>query len=267
MLRNVWLRSLRDQRNSLFWWAIGISSYVAFCFAFYPSMVASAEQMNAYLEAMPEAFVAVFMGEYTDMASPAGFMSTYISSLFVPMLFLFYAIGAGSDAIAGEEARGTLDLLLANPVSRRSVLVHKSIALIVAVAVLTVMLWLVLVASAYAVGMSVSYWGLLAVSLGNFLLVVCLGALALGVASATGSKGLGTGLATGVAAVSYLVNAFAPSLDWLRPYREVSLFYLYTGRDPLVNGLHPASVAVFLVLTVVFLAGGSYFFERRDLAV
>ena len=37
----------------------------------------------------------------------------------VPLLLLIAAIGAGAGAIAGEEERGTLDLLLSLPVSRR----------------------------------------------------------------------------------------------------------------------------------------------------
>ena len=47
----------------------------------------------------------------------------------VPLLLLIAAIGAGARATAGEEERGTLDLLLANPISRRRLVLEKLAAL------------------------------------------------------------------------------------------------------------------------------------------
>ena len=36
-----------------------------------------------------------------------------------PLILLIFAVGAGADAVAGEEERGALDLLLAHPLRRR----------------------------------------------------------------------------------------------------------------------------------------------------
>ena len=46
----------------------------------------------------------------------------------VPLLLMIAAIGAGAGAIAGEEERGTLELLLANPLSRRRLVLEKTAA-------------------------------------------------------------------------------------------------------------------------------------------
>lgn len=43
----------------------------------------------------------------------------------VPLVLLAYAIVEGTGAIVGEEERGTLDLLLSNPLTRRRVVVEK----------------------------------------------------------------------------------------------------------------------------------------------
>jgi ABC-2 type transport system permease protein len=267
MLRNVFLKSLRDQEKSLLWWAVGILSYVGLIMAFYPTVQSSAGQLQAYLDIMPEGFKAAFLGEVTDLTSPVGFVSGYVTALIAPILFLIYAIGVGSDAIAGEEDRGTLDLLLANPVGRVKVYLQKFATMTVATTVLAVTYWVVLAASAAVVGMDISQSALVAATVGVILFSVCLGALALAVGAATGSKGTGTGVAFGVVLVSYVLNSFGPMVGWLEPYRKVSLFYLYTGVDPLVHGLVPAHVAVFVALTAVFVAAGAYLFDRRDLAV
>ena len=54
----------------------------------------------------------------------------------VPLLLLVAAIGAGARATAGEEERGTLDLLLANPLSRRRLIAEKVAALACEISVL-----------------------------------------------------------------------------------------------------------------------------------
>ncbi|MHB0878487.1 MAG: ABC transporter permease subunit, partial [Anaerolineae bacterium] len=192
MLRNVFLKSLRDQGKALLWWSIGIGGYVLFMMAFYPTIQASAELMKSYLDALPEAFLAAFMGEFTDLGSPAGFLSAYLFSMIAPLLFLIYSVGVGSDAIAGEEDRGTLDLLLANPVSRSKVLLQKFATIAAATTVLAVVYWVTMVAGAAMVSMDVSYLGLLAVTVSTILLALCLGALSLAVGAASGNKGLGT---------------------------------------------------------------------------
>ena len=60
-----------------------------------------------------------------DYVSGAGYLGSELFSFMVPLLLLVAAIGAGARAIAGEEERGTLDLLLANPLSR-ALLVSRS---------------------------------------------------------------------------------------------------------------------------------------------
>ena len=54
-----------------------------------------------------------------DLASPAGYLNSQIYALLAPLLLLIFSIGGGAGAVAGEEERGTLDLLLAHPVRRR----------------------------------------------------------------------------------------------------------------------------------------------------
>ena len=55
-------------------------------------------------------------------------------------MLLIFTIGAGAGAVAGEEERGTLDLLLAHPVRRRDYVIQRFLALARPRAALTVVL-------------------------------------------------------------------------------------------------------------------------------
>ena len=91
-----------------------------------------------------------------DLASPAGYLNTEFFAFMGPLLVLVYAIGGGAAALAGEEDRRTLDLLLANPVSRARVVVEKFAAQAAGVTFLMTVLWVALLVGGGAAGMDLS---------------------------------------------------------------------------------------------------------------
>ena len=119
MLRNVFLKTLRDQRRAFLWWGIGLIALALYIILFYPSMRNSIAEITRLMEQMPPALKAMF-GTF-DFTSLVGYLQGYIFSYLAPLLFLIVSIGFGADAIAGEEKRGTLDLLLSNPLPRQQV--------------------------------------------------------------------------------------------------------------------------------------------------
>jgi ABC-2 type transport system permease protein len=266
MLRNVFLRTLYDQRRSLMWWASGILAYALMIAAFYPSIQAM-PSFNDFVKAAPKELMAAFVGNITDLVSPVGFLNSQIFFLIGPLLLLLYAVGQGSSAIAGEEERGTLDLLLANPLPRWRVVAEKFGAMVVGTLGLALMLWLGLAAGALWAKMNISMGRIAEATLATALLGLVFGTLGLALGSATGNRGLSNGVTSTVALAAYLLNALAPLSPRLEPYRKLSPFYYYIGADPLVNGLNLGHVAVLLGLIVVLLAVALWAFQRRDVAV
>ena len=121
-------KTLRDQRRALIGWSIGVAALVLLYASFYPSIKANAAQLDKYFESLPEALRnAIGTG---TISSPVGYLRSEIFSTMGPLLLLILAIGAGARAIAGEEERKTLDLLLANPVTRRTVVMQKFWAMV-----------------------------------------------------------------------------------------------------------------------------------------
>lgn len=266
MLSNVFLKSLRDQRKPLLWWSLGLIAIAILTMLFYPS-VSEAPELDDLVEKMPEALRRAFIGEIADLTSPEGYLNSQLYVFFAPVLFLFFTIGRGSWAIAGEEQRGTLDLLLSYPVMRWRVVVDKFLAMTVATLGLVVALWLGTVAGIVMVGMEISLLRVAEVTLSAGLLGMAFGSLAMMMGCATGKRSLSIGVTSAVAVLAYFWNALAPSVDALEPFRVVSPFYYYSSADPLSNGLDPGHVAVLSGIAVVLLALGLFAFRRRDLAV
>ena len=110
MLRNVFTKTLWDQRRGLVAWVIGVALATTLYASFYPTM------RNPEMEAaMMDAF------GFEDLVSPAGYLAGTVFGIIGPVLMIIFATSAGARAVAGEEESGRLDLLLAYPVSRTRV--------------------------------------------------------------------------------------------------------------------------------------------------
>ena len=267
MLGNILLKTLRDKRRSVLFWGIGLVVMAVIIMSFLPVITAESEAIEAYLEILPEEFMAAFGGDIADIATPEGFLNAELFFLMTPILFLVFTVGLGAGAIAGEEEQGTLDLLLANPLSRRRVLLEKFGAMSIGIILLAIIYWVGLAVGMVIVDEYVNLLNLAATCFSAALLGLTFGTLSLAIGCATGKRNLAMAGAGGLAVVTYFRKALAPVIDWLEPFRGISPFYYYIGGDPLYNGLNVGHAGVLIGLIVVLLIVALITFERRDLAV
>ncbi len=265
MLRNVFLKSLRDQRRSLMYWGVGVAALTVLTVLFYPT-ISEAEELSQLFDDS-DVLAQVFAGGFTDMTTPEGFLNSQLFSLLVPILLIIMAVSAGSGAIAGEEEKGTLDVLLSNPTTRLQVVVHKFAAMVAALAVVAGVMWVSIAVGAFAVDMDVSLVGVGQVTLSGLLLGILFGALALAIGSARGKRGLAIGVTGAAAVATYFVYALAPMVEELEWAQYLAPMYYYIGDDPLVNGLNLLHAGTLAVASAVLVAVSVFTFERRDLAV
>jgi ABC-2 type transport system permease protein len=266
MLHNIALKSLRDIRRGFLWWSLGLIGFVALIVSVYPT-VHSNPGLNKLAKDYPEALQAfIAFGGAVDYSTAAGYLGIELFSLMVPLLLLVAAIGTGAGTIAGEEERGTLELLLANPVSRTKVVLEKTVALAVEVAGLGVVLWLALCVGARAADMDISAGHLAAATLSAVLLALAYGAIAILLGAATGRRALAIGVTAAAAVAAYLVNGLAPLVHALEVPQKFSPFYHYAAGDPLRHGISLSHLAVLVAIAVVAAALAPRLFSRRDLA-
>jgi ABC-2 type transport system permease protein len=261
--RAVLARSLRELDRSAVGWSIAIVGVSLMYSAFYPSIRDSAASLQDYMDKLPEAVKSVIGADYT---SPAGYLRSELFSSLGVILFLIFAIGAGSRAIAGEEERRTLDLVLSTPVRRRTLIANKALAVVVVTLVMAAILFVVTLAAGPLFGLHVPAIRLAGACIMLALLALAFGAIALAVATATGRRSLGNAIAGAVAVVAMVVNALAAQVSSLHPVRPLSPFRWYLDPDPLVHPLEPVNVLVLVGIVIVAFAIAMVAFDRRDLA-
>jgi ABC-2 type transport system permease protein len=138
----VLVRSLADRWRSLVAWGSGLVGIGVLQLAVYPSIRSSGEGMQAFVDQWPEAFREAFGLDAYSTGS--GFLHAELFSLMIPLVLIGVAVAGAAAATAGEEERGTADLLLSLPTTRARVLLGRGLAVVVSVAGLCVAMFVTL---------------------------------------------------------------------------------------------------------------------------
>jgi ABC-2 type transport system permease protein len=240
--------------------AVGAAVYLLLVIAVYPSFRHDTS-LQSMVEGNPAAAAA--FGISGSITSPAGWLDANMYANLGPLLALMLTIGYGSTAIAGQAADGLLGLVATLPLRRAAVVRQKSVALLlVALVVPVVSLATCLTGPQFE--LEPSWSALLQVTATSTLLALDFGAVALLVGALTGSRGTALGVASGLAALAYLVSSLAPVVDGARSVRWASPFYWAVGNDQLAEGWSLPAVLALIGLAAVLLAATVPAFRRLD---
>ncbi len=183
-------------------------------------------------------------------------------------LVAILAVGYPATAIAGERQRGTLEVLLARPVSRRALYgtALAATVLFVALALTANVAGIVVGAVLFGVAGELEPGRLLVAWLDAVLLYSALGAIALAASASFDRLAPALGIVLAFAIVSYAVEflgALWPDISGLRPW---SIFHYFQPATILAGTIDPADPVVLAAVAVMAVAAGLWIFPRRDLA-
>jgi ABC-2 type transport system permease protein len=263
MATDVLVEAVRERRRSLLWWTLGIAALIALNLAFYPS-VRDDPALSDYAKDLPESVRALFAGGELDIASPIGYLNSQVYALMAPLVLLVFAIGAGAGAVAGEEERGTLDLVLAHPVRRRDYVVQRFLALAALVAALTVVLLATVAVGSALVDLDIGFGRLVAASVSVGLLAALYAAAALAAGALGPGRARAIAVASGLALAAWIFDGLAQAVDVLEGWRPASPYYHALGQNPLRDGPPWSGWALLAAATTLLVAVAAVGLERRD---
>ena len=262
-LTSLPLKMIRDNGRALILWVYGVIAIVGLYLSFYPALK-DTSVLTDTAGVLPGGVSAAF-GLNSDLSAATGYINATTFNL-LPWLFIAFGVTTGTRAIAGDEERGRLDLLLSFPIRRTRFVLDRFAAM----AIMTVGLGVVAVAAlaiiSHLVGADVPFGHVAAAITAVTLLGLAIGSLALAAGAITGRAAVAIGVSVAVAIASYLAETLGKSvsgLDWLR---HVSVFFAALGRDPLATGFNWAGIVALLVVIAAFVAIAVWAFARRDIS-
>jgi ABC-2 type transport system permease protein len=183
-------------------------------------------------------------------------------------LNLVFAVGFCAAAVAGERQRGTLEILLSRPLSRRRIYTTLAAAGALFIAITVAGL---LAGAAIGSGLTgrldeLGVSNLPLLWLNGWLLFAAFGAIALALSVSFDRLSPALGISLGIVLVSYFLEVLGslwPDAKGLQPY---SLFHYLDPKAILAGDASPADVGVLAVVIALAVAAALVIFPRRDLA-
>lgn len=258
MLTNVSTKTLRDRFTPIVVGAVSTGVMLVFAMAVYRDI-----DVGFYFEVLPTPLLEMMGIPEGGDAGALAFGAMY--SLIGAFVLAGLAISMGASAVAGEEKEGTIGLLLANPLGRRDVVVSKSVSLVVATALGTVVLWAFAAVAPVWLDIEMSGVEVGATMLALFLNALVYGFWALAVGAWTGSRSAASGSAVAVMIVGYLGASLLPLTESLTDLARVFPWHYFNGSQPAINGVDWAHTAVLTGLSIVLFSVAFVGIVRRDL--
>jgi ABC-2 type transport system permease protein len=248
------------------------------------SMISLPDFSDFLLNALPKKWERFSDVPFTQVATPAGRIALTFVHPLVFLTALTWAIARGSDCVSGEIGRGTMELLLAQPVSRTAVYGTQALTTVIGAACLAAAIW-----CGTALGLALFPQEnqppatlFIAPAFSNFGLTVCLGGMSALFSSWESQRWRTIGWMGAWYAGSFIVNIIGRLSDrwqwlyygsFLSAYKPQLLvahsneaWSIFTFRDGTFSGLGSGSQPyVLLGIGIACYVAGAIVFDRREL--
>jgi ABC-2 type transport system permease protein len=250
----------RMQLKGVLIWGTALGLYSAAIVASHTTFSADAEQMNQLLDAYPRELMEAF--GIQDLSDVENYMNSQVFLLAPPAL-AFFPILAAANAVAGAEERGTIDVLLGNPIRRWQLVAGSfaatALSLLAIVAIVGLLTW----GTAALMDVSLSLQSTADAVLNMWPVCLFFGGVAMLCSALSHRRALAVAVPAFLLFASYLLDTVGRASENLEDLRPASVFYYYGSA--IENGIDWANFAGLTLAACVLVALATIAFQRRDI--
>lgn len=243
-------------------WGLGLGVLGYYLFDIYETFFQRDVNLMEVFNAFPEDIMAFFGGD-VDLFSPSGFLHLEFFS-YMPIVLGIMVVSAAASLVSKDEEEGTLEVILAQPISRFSLFMSRFFALILSVILILSITWV-----GFYLGENLNDFGLSNlelirpfISLFAILMLFLSFALLLSMILPTSSS---AGLVSGFLLIaSFFISSLARIDENLEGINRFSPLKYYQG-GAAVEALDAQNLLLLFGLSIGFLIIAIFLFVKRDL--
>jgi ABC-2 type transport system permease protein len=260
ILRNT----LSRMRGQIIGWGLGMAAYGGFIVVFYERSRGLQDQFTAMLENYPPEILA-FFGGMDNLFTPQGYLHTYMFSI-LPLVLGIFAVFVGAGLLAGDEEKGTLDLVVCHPVSRTGLFFGRFLGLMLAQVLVLVIMWIGTVLPLGSTSLEVTPWDLALPTLSVLGMMVSFTGLGLLLSMLLPSSRIAAMTGSVILFASYIATMMGvmnPALEALHAFSPLTYYQGAQAIGAMEWGWFAAQVGIAILLGLVTWA----LFLRRDIRI
>lgn len=260
----VFRYTLRRFRGQILGWGIALALFGVLLISMYDSFAGEQEQLAELIEMYP-AEISAFLGDMSAFATPEGWVSIEFFS-YMPLILGIFGVLMGSGLLVSHEESGTLDLIMAHPVSRTALFMGRLLAFVTATVAILVITWLGFIVSMTWSSIDIG-WGRMWLPMLSLLAELLLfGTVSLLLSMVLPSRRLAATTAGLLLVAGFFITGLAKINEDLEPVAKLSPLNYYQAQDAF-HALNGAWLAGLLAAAVLFAGLAWWRFLRRDIRV
>lgn len=241
-------------------WGFALGLYSAALVASFTTFSGNAEQMNQLLDAYPKGMADAF--GISDLGDVENYMNSQVFML-APLALAFFPILVAASTIAGSEERGTLDVLLGNPIPRWQLVVGDFVSIALSLLAILTFMGTLTWGTAYLMDVDLSLQSTTAAVLNLWPPCLLFGGLAMLCSAVLHRRALAVAIPAFFLFVMYLLDTLGRVSTDLEDLRPASVFYYYGSA--IEDGIHWPSFGGVTLLACVLVLLAALAFRRRDI--
>ena len=254
------IQTIKSQRRGVLIWGGALGLYSAALVASFTTFSGSADQMNQLLEAYPEGMLDAF--GITDMGDVENYMSAQVFVL-APLALAFFPILAAAGTVAGAEERGTIDVLLGNPIPRWQLVVGSFVSVAVSLLAILTLMGAMTWAAALLMDVDLSLQSTAEAVLNMWPLCLLFGAVAMLCSAFFHRRALAVAVPAFLLFAMYLLDTLGRVSEDLEDLQPISAFYYYGSA--IENGIDWPSFAGLTLTAGALVLLSILAFRHRDI--
>lgn len=264
-MATIFIYTLGRLRGAVLGWGIGLAVLGGYLLRFYDTLAEQGEELTQLVAQYPKELMA-FFGDMTQLFTPAGYLHTEFFS-YIPLILGIFVISMGSGLLAGDEEKGTLDLVLSHPISRTRLFAGRVSAFCAAILIILFVIWLSFIIAIQGTQLEDIPALEMALPLKSLAgLLIFFGALGLLLSLLLPSQRAATMVASLFLFTSFFLSGMASIDSDLEPLDPYSPFHYYQGGEAL-NEMNWGWLGILTGLAVLMILLAWWRFERRDIRV
>lgn len=243
-------------------WGLGLALLGYYLFDIYETFFQRDVDLMELFNAFPDDLMAFFGGD-VDLFSPSGFLHLEFFS-YMPIVLGIMVVSAAASLISKDEEEGTLELIIAQPISRLTLFTSRTFALILSVILILAITW-----AGFYLGANYNDFDLTLAELTRpfislfaiLMLFLSLALLLSMILPSSSSAGFVSGF---LLIASFFISSLARIDEKLEGVNRFSPLKYYQG-GAAVEGLDTQNLLLLFGLGLTFLIIAGFLFVKRDL--
>jgi len=267
MLTIIW-QTIKDRKISIIVYCLTSILFLWMYIALFPSLESSFDALKEYINSFPKGFLDAFGMDAETFVTFEGYIGSEQFTFVWPIMVITLMISFAGGAISSEIEKGTIEVLLSQPISRLKIFLSKYLAGVFALLVFVLATFISIFPMVEIYDISIKSENFIKLGVLGFVMGLAIFSLSMFFSTIFSEKGRANFIPAGILILMYVLNIIAGLKENLKNLKYGSFFYYYNPSKLLVHGEIDSLAwwifgGVFLVAAVLALI----IFQKRDIAV